>query len=163
MPSDAALRDLLARILDWKDAHAGFDKAVADIPPELRGRKPRGLPYSAWQIVEHLRIAQHDILDFCRNPGYREMKWPDDYWPASPEPPSPDAWDGSIRAYRRDRKALQRMAKDGKVKLEAKIPHGSGQTYLRELLLAADHAAYHVAQIVDIRRALGIWPPRGQP
>jgi hypothetical protein len=157
MPSDNTLRDLLARTLDWEDAHAGFDKAVADIPPELRGRKPRRLPYSAWQIVEHIRIAQHDILDFCRNPRYREMKWPADYWPAAPEPPSADAWDASIRAYHRDRKALQRMVKDRKVKLDTRIPHGSGQTYLRELILVADHTAYHVGQLVLLRRLLGIW------
>ena len=157
MPSDNTLRDLLARVLDWEDAHAGFDKAVADIPPELRSRKPRALPHSAWQIVEHIRLAQHDILDFCRNPRYREMKWPADYWPASPEPPSADAWDASIRAYRRDRKALQRMAKDRKVKLDARIPHGSGQTYLRELLLVADHTSYHVGQLVLVRRLLGNW------
>jgi hypothetical protein len=157
MASDTTLRDLLARILDWEDAHAGFDKAVADIPAELRGRKPRALPYSAWQLVEHMRIAQHDILDFCRNPRYRAMKWPDDYWPVSPEPPAPDAWERSIRAWRRDRKALQRMAKDRKVKLEAPIPHGSGQTYLRELMLLADHNAYHVGQLVLVRRLLGIW------
>ena len=157
MPSDTTLRDLLARILDWGDAHADFDKVVADIPPELRGKKPRGLPYSSWQIVEHIRIAQHDILDFCRNPRYREMKWPDDYWPASPEPPSADAWDRSIRAYRRDRKALQRMATDRTLTLEARIPHGSGQTILRELLLVADHTSYHVGQLVLVRRLLGDW------
>ena len=157
MASDTTPRDLLARVLDWEDAHAGFDKAVAGIPPELRGKKPRALPYSAWQIVEHIRIAQHDILDFCRNPRYRAMKWPDDYWPASPEPPSTDAWDRSIRGWRRDRRALQTLAKDRTLKLDARIPHGSGQTYLRELLLVADHTAYHVGQLVLVRRLLGIW------
>jgi hypothetical protein len=157
MPKTLTARHFLARLLDWEDAHAGFDKAVADIPAELRGKKPRGLPYSAWQIVEHLRIAQHDILDFCRNPRYREMKWPDDYWPKSPVPPSVDAWDRSISAYRRDRKALQRMATNAKLDLDAKIPHGTGQTYLRELLLVADHNAYHVGQLVLLRRLLGTW------
>src|SRR6476661_7431056 len=93
----------LAKALAWGEAHADFDKAVADFPAELRGRKVDGLPYSAWQILEHLRIAQHDILDFSRNPHYTELNWPDDYWPANPEPPDAHAWDASVAAFRRDR------------------------------------------------------------
>jgi hypothetical protein len=104
-----------------------------------------------------MRIAQHDILDFCVNPRYREMTWPDDYWPRSPVPPNAAAWTGSLARFRRDRKAMRRLAADRRVDLSAAIPHGDGQTYLRELLLVADHNAYHVAQIVDVRRALGIW------
>jgi hypothetical protein len=110
-----------------------------------------------WQVVELIRIAQHDILDFCRNPGYREMKWPDDYWPRLPAPRRAAAWARSLAAFRRERRAMQRLAADRRVDLFATIPHGSGQTYLREVLLAGDHTAYHVAQIVDIRRALGVW------
>ena len=157
MTSDTALREQLRTLLDWKDAHVSFDQAVAGIPTALRGRTPRGMPYSAWQLVEHLRIAQHDILDFCRNPDYKEMKWPDDYWPAAATPPSDAAWSRSIRQFRADREALQDLAADPQVDLNARIPHGSGQTYLRELLLVADHNAYHIGQLVVVRRLLGIW------
>jgi hypothetical protein len=158
MADDTRLRQFLAKLLAWEDAHAGFDAAVANVPATLRGRQPEGLPYSLWQIVEHLRIAQYDILDFCRNAKYEEMKWPDDYWPRSPEPPSPSAWDESIELYRRDRRELQELAANTSIDLHARIPHGSGQTYLREIVLVADHGAYHVGQIVLVRRLLGIWP-----
>lgn len=155
---DTALREQLARFIDWKEAHADFDAAVEGIPPELRGAVPEGMPYSPWQLLEHLRIAQHDILDFCINAKYEEMKWPDDYWPAAPAPPSAAAWDGSVAAYRRDREAMQKLARDPKVDLFARIPHGTGQTYIREVLLVADHAAYHIGQLVLVRRVLGAWP-----
>jgi uncharacterized damage-inducible protein DinB len=157
MHLDSSIRDHLRRVLNWEDAHAGFEQAVADLPPELRGRTPDGLPYSAWQLVEHLRIAQADILDFCRNAHYHEMKWPDDYWPKSPAPPSAAAWDESIRCFRDDREALQALAADPAIDLTATIPHGQGQTYLREILLVADHNAYHVGQLVLVRRLLGDW------
>jgi hypothetical protein len=157
MMSEALLRDLLARILTWEDAHASFDAAVADVPPDARGRQPDQVPYSPWQLVEHLRIAQHDILDFCRNADYEKLTWPEDYWPASPAPPSDAAWDESISQFRADRLALERLAADTSIDLAARIPHGSGQTYLREILLAADHAAYHVGQLVLVRRLLGVW------
>jgi uncharacterized damage-inducible protein DinB len=157
MNTDAALREHVGRLLAWKDAHATFDAAVDGIPAEFRGTQPPGLPYSPWQLVEHIRIAQHDILDFCRNPQYQEMKWPDDYWPPSPAPQSPAAWDDSIRRFRDDRKALQQLAVDPHMDLAARIPHGTGQTYLRELLLVADHTTYHVGELVVVRRLLGIW------
>ena len=153
----AAIRDHLARLLEWGEAHATFEIAVADLPPDLRGRAPSGLPYSPWQLVEHLRITQHDILDFCRNPGYQELDWPDEYWPPSAAPPSAKAWDESLRRYREDRAALQALARDPAVELTARIPHGTGQTYLRELLLAADHAAYHLGELIVVRRLLGAW------
>jgi hypothetical protein len=156
MTSDAAIRDHVARLLSWEDAHVGFDAAVAGVPPEIRGRQPSGL-HSPWQLLEHLRITQADILDFCLNSDYKEMRWPDDYWPESPTPPSADAWDDSIKQFRKDRKALQRLAADPEIVLEARIPHGTGQTYLRELLLTADHSAYHVGQLVLVRRLLGAW------
>ena len=157
MSSDAPLREQLRKMLAWDDAHVGFDKAVQGIPAELRGKQPDGAPYSPWQLVEHLRIAQHDILDFCRNPKYQEMKWPDDYWPSSPAPKSAADWDDSVRRFHEDLKALQDLAADTSIDLFAKIPHGSGQTYLRELLLVADHTAYHVGELVVVRRLLGIW------
>jgi hypothetical protein len=156
--NDDALREHLARVLDWGDAHATFDDAVQGIAPDLRGRRPDGLPYSPWELLEHLRITQRDILDFCR-PGYREMTWPDDYWPSSPEPPSSAAWDESVAAYRADRDALKAIALDRKQDLLAPVPDGTGQTYLREILLAADHAAYHVGELVAVRRLLGAWKP----
>jgi hypothetical protein len=157
MTNDAALREQLKKLLDWDDAHVGFDKAVEGIPAELRGKKPDGAPYSAWQLLEHLRIAQHDILDFCRNPNYREMKWPDDYWPASAAPASAADWDASVKQFREDRTAFQDLAADPRIDLFAKIPHGQGQTYLREILLEADHAAYHIGELVVVRRLLGAW------
>jgi len=155
--TDNALRRQLAAILAWKDAHVDFDTAIAGMPVKDRGVRPPGLPYSAWQLLEHLRITQHDILDFCVNADYEEMKWPDDYWPASPEPPNDGAWEQSVRQYRDDRAALERMALDTSVDLFAGIPHGSGQTYLRELLLVADHTAYHLGELVILRRLLGNW------
>jgi hypothetical protein len=156
MSNDAGVRELLARLLAWEDAHVGFEKAVANIPAALRGKRPRGAQ-SPWELVEHLRITQQDILDFCRNPESRELQWPDEYWPTSPAPPSASAWTRSIRQFQQDRKALQQLAADRTLDLHARIPHGSGQTYMRELVLAADHAAYHVGQLVVVRRLLGIW------
>jgi uncharacterized damage-inducible protein DinB len=155
--TDTALRAQLARALGWDEAHAGFDRVVGGIPPESRGRAPAGLPYSPWQLLEHLRLTQEDILDFCRNPKYRERNWPDDYWPKSAEPPSAETWDRSVSAYRRDRDALAALAQDPSADLYAAIPHGSGQTLLRELLLVLDHTAYHLGEMVVVRRALGIW------
>jgi len=158
MAADKALRVQLAEFVDWRHAHLGFDAAVKGIPPRLRGMVPKGFAHSVWQVVEHIRIAQADILDFCVNPKYvHDMKWPDDYWPRAASPGSASAWTKSLAVIRRDRKTMQRLAMNSRIDLFAKIPHGSGQTYLRELLLVGDHAGYHIAQIVDIRRALGDW------
>lgn len=161
MPRSDPLREHLARVLAWEDAHVDFSAAVAKLPASLRGVRPADLPYSPWRLVEHLRITQHDILDFCRNPAYRQPAWPDDYWPPSDAPPSADAWTESVRAFERDRTALQALARDPDLDLLATIPHGEGQTYLRELLLAADHAAYHVGELIVVRRLLGSWPVTG--
>ncbi|HEY7169844.1 MAG TPA: DinB family protein [Vicinamibacterales bacterium] len=157
MAVDAAVRELLSKMLAWEDAHAGFDAVVADVAADMQSKQPAGLPYSPWQLLEHLRRTQHDILTFCQDANYQELNWPADYWPASPAPPSAAAWDESVKAFKRDRKALQQLAADPAVDLMAKIPHGNGQTYLREIVLAADHAAYHVGQLVLVRRLLGIW------
>ncbi|HEU4564096.1 MAG TPA: DinB family protein [Gemmatimonadaceae bacterium] len=156
--TDAALRAQLVRFLDFQEAHVGFDKAVEGIPAELQGVRPAGLPHSSWELLEHMRLTQRDILDFCRNPDYREPHWPDDYWPRNPAPPAPSAWEESVAAYRSDRGEMQRLAADPGVDLFATIPHGTGQTYLREVLLVADHAGYHIGQLVLVRRALGVWP-----
>ncbi len=157
MNRDKALRDLLSKLLDWEDAHVSFDTAVEGIPAELRGARRDGVPHSPWQLLEHLRICQNDILEFCRNPDYVERKF-EDYWPGTAAPPSPGAWDDSVAAFRRDREALQGLASDPEVDLFTTIPHGTGQTYLRELVLVADHNGYHVGQLVLLRRILGAWP-----
>ncbi len=151
------MREELAAALDWGEAHADFDRAVDRFPAPLRGRRIRGLPYSAWQIVEHLRIAQEDLLEFAMNPDYKSKTWPADYWPKDPQPPNARAWNASIAAFRKDREALKGIATDERVALAAKIPHGTGQTYLREILLAIDHNAYHVGELIVLRRLLGAW------
>jgi uncharacterized damage-inducible protein DinB len=158
MAKPTALREQLAKFLEWSEAHMGFDAAVSDLPPTLQGKQPAGLPYSPWQLLEHMRITQHDILDFCVNPKYEEMSWPDDYWPASAEPSSAKAWTESVEQFKRDRSALQRLGRDPAIDLEDPIPHGKGQTYLRELLLVADHTAYHLGELIVVRRLLGAWP-----
>jgi uncharacterized damage-inducible protein DinB len=152
------LREQLVRALDWEEAHVGFDKAVAGIPGDRRGARPPGLDHSAWQLVEHIRLAQDDILDFCVNERYEHaLTWPDDYWPKDPEPPSARAWDESLAAYARSRDAFKKLAHEVP-DLTAKVPTGkSGQTYLRALLLVIDHTAYHVGQLVSVRKALGVW------
>ena len=157
--STAALRDHLVRVLDWEDAHVTFAKAVEGIPPGQRGARAPGFLHSPWQLVEHIRIAQEDILDFCVNADYQHsMRWPDDYWPAETAPPSRQAWTDSIASYARSLTALKRLAQDVP-DLTAQVPAGkANQTYLRGLLLTADHTAYHVGQLIALRRALGIWP-----
>jgi uncharacterized damage-inducible protein DinB len=157
MADDTPLRAQLVRLLDFEEAHVGFDKAVKGIPARMRGQVPPGTEHSLWQLVEHLRIAQADILEFCRTARYTEKKWPDDYWPKTLGPSGAAEWMKTIAGYRRDRQALQRLAANPKIDLLAAIPHGTGQTYLREILLVADHNAYHIGQIVALRRRLGIW------
>jgi hypothetical protein len=152
------LREQLARFLDWEEAHVSFDKAVAGVPVKGQGTVPPGFEHSTWQLLEHLRIAQADIYDFCVNRKYRHKKWPDDYWPKAPAPPDGRAWRASVASYRADRKKFQALARDASIDLFAAIPHGDGQTYIREILLAVDHASYHVGQIIAVRRALGLWP-----
>ena len=153
-----AVRDHLVRVLDWEEAHVSFDKAVDGIPVEKRGTRPAGFQHSAWQLLEHIRIAQKDILDFCVDTDYRHsLTWPDDYWPRDPAPSNGEAWTESIASYHRSRDALKQVAR-GVKDLTATVPTGKGaQTYLRAILLAADHAAYHVGQLVAVRRALGAW------
>jgi hypothetical protein len=152
------MRPVIARFLDWEDAHAGFDKVIGGLPRKLRGQVPAGLPYSPWQLLEHIRLTQQDILEFCLNPAYEERNWPDDYWPKSPSPPSAKAWDQSVARFREDREALKQLALNPSVDLMKVVPSGENQTYLRELLLVADHTAYHLGELVVVRRALGAWP-----
>jgi uncharacterized damage-inducible protein DinB len=156
--TSSAVRDHLVRVLDWEDAHVGFDKAVDGVPADKRGARAAGFEHSPWQLLEHIRLAQEDILDFCVNPAYTHtMKWPDDYWPEDPAPPSEKAWTESLASYARSLEALKRLAREVE-DLTAKVPTGKGnQTYLRAILLTADHTAYHVGQLVAVRRALGVW------
>jgi hypothetical protein len=155
---DKALREHVLYLLDGGGAHAKFNEVVADIPPKLLAQKPAGLPHSLWRLLEHLRIAQWDILQFSRNPKHTSPKWPEGYWPKTEGPPSPAAWNGSVKKFRQDLKAMQDLVKDSKTDLFAKIPWGDGQTVLREALLLADHNAYHLGQMLDVRRLLGAWP-----
>jgi hypothetical protein len=155
--NDKVLREHVLSLLSGENAHLSFDKAIADFPFDLCGLKPEGLPYTAWQILEHLRIAQWDILEFSRNPQHVSPAWPEGYWPSSDSPANESAWQGSVRSFRADLKAMESLVKNTKTDLFARIPHGDGQTILREALLVADHNAYHIGQLVLLRRLLGAW------
>jgi DinB superfamily len=154
---DGSLREHLLYLLKGGGAHAKFDEVIAGIPPKLRGAKPKGLPHSAWMLLEHLRLAQWDILEFSRNARHVSPEWPKGYWPKQAAPPAPKAWDRSIKDFRKDLKAMQALVANPKTDLFAPIPWGDGQTILREALLVADHNAYHLGQMLDVRRLLGIW------
>ena len=153
-----AIRDHLLRVLDWEDAHVTFDKAVTGIPADKRGARAAGFEHSPWQLLEHIRLAQDDILEFCVNDAYEHtMKWPDDYWPKEPTPPSDDAWGKSLAAYEHSLEKLRQLVREVH-DLTATVPTGKDkQTYLRSILLTADHTAYHVGQLVAVRKALGAW------
>ena len=157
MNNDAALRRHLVALLDGGHAYAPFAKIVADFPPEFRGEVPKGLNHSAWELLEHLRLAQRDILDFSRDPKYVAPKWPDDYWPKNPAPPSAAAWDKSVKSFQDDLSAMKKLVSNPETDLFAKISWGDGQTILREALLIADHNAHHLGQMIDVRRLLGVW------
>ena len=151
------LRRQLAASLAWADAHVDWPEALAGLPSRLRGVRPPGLPHSPWELLEHVRIAQWDILEFSRDPKHVSPEFPAGYWPKSPTPPSPAAWTKSIKAFLRGRKAFRQFVSSAKTDLFARIPHGSGQTVLREALLAADHNSYHLGQFILVRRLLGAW------
>ena len=155
-----SLRQHLVYLLQGGGAHATFDEVIAGIPAKLRGRKPADLPHSLWMLLEHMRIAQWDILEFSRNPKHVSPKWPEGYWPRTEAPPSAAAWSASIKKFRQDLKAMQNLVKNPKTDLFARIPWGDGQTILREALLVADHNAYHLGQILAARRLLGAWPEK---
>jgi DinB superfamily len=154
---DLSLRHHLVDLLKGGNAHASFDQAVDGIPPNLRGQKPPAFPHSPWMLLEHLRIALWDILEFSRDQKHVSPKWPEGYWPADTAPSSA-AWDTSIKNFRKDLKAMEALVTNPKTDLYARIPWGDGQTILRQALLVADHNAYHVAQLIDVRRLLGAWP-----
>jgi len=157
MTEDKALRSHVLELLRGGHAHADLDSALADFPPKLRGKRPKGAEHTAWQLLEHIRIAQWDILQFSRNAKHVSPKWPQGYWPQTEAPPSAAAWNASIRQVRGDQKAMEKLVTSKKSDLFARIPHGTGQTLLREALLLADHNAYHIGQLVLLRRLLGAW------
>ncbi len=155
---DKILRQHLLELLKGGGAHVKFEEAVAGIPVRLRGQKARGVPHTAWMLLEHMRIAQWDILEFSRNPKHVSPEFPHGYWPQAEAPPSTAAWDQSIKAFRKDLKTMQDLVCNPKTDLFARIPWGDGQTILREALLVADHDAYHLGQLITLRRLLGAWP-----
>jgi hypothetical protein len=160
MTSDAtaSLREHLLYLLQGGGAHIDFDRAVADLPAGLRGGKVAGLPHTPWRLLEHLRIAQWDILEFCRNPRHVSPTFPEGYWPKADASPDDAAWDESLAAFRADLRAMQDLVADPAMDLFAPLTHGQGQTVLREALLVADHNAYHLGQLIVVRRLLGAWP-----
>ncbi len=157
MEKDAALRKHLLDLLKGGNAHATFQDAIQDFPAELRGKRPKGSPHSPWEELEHLRITQWDILEFSRDPDHKSPKWPEGYWPKNPEPADEKDWDRSVNSFVQDLNSLCALIADDATDLYARIAHGDGQTILREALLTADHNAYHLGQLVLLRRILGAW------
>lgn len=156
MPTDdRILRDQLLEFLRGGSAHIDIDTALKGFPPELYGKKPEGAPYSAWQLLEHIRIALRDLLEFSTNPNYIAPEWPKDYWPVEDALPSADAWKQSAKAIKADIASFEKLVDDPKSNLYAQIPWGDGQTLLREVLLAGDHTSYHLGQLVMLRKQLG--------
>lgn len=157
MPNDKALRQHLVKLLKGGDAHVDFDTVTKNVPANLRGKRPDGAEHSLWEVLEHLRIAQWDILEFSRNAKHKSPEFPSGYWPRTQTPPNDKAWDQSVKAFRKDLESMCELVADESTDLFAKIPHGDGQTVLREALVAADHNAYHVGELVLLRRLLGAW------
>ena len=158
MNQDQQLREQVVNLLKSRGAHLDFDKAIADLPVELRGAKSDGVDHTPWRLLEHLRICQWDILEYSRDPNHVSPDFPDGYWPDGDAPPTDEAWDQSVKSFRDDLQAMQDLVSDTSVDLFAQIPHGQpGHTVLREALLVADHNAYHLGQLVVVRRALGAW------
>jgi hypothetical protein len=151
------LRDHVLYFLKGGGAHVDFEGAIADLPAKFRGAKPASIPHTPWRLLEHMRLAQWDILDFCINPNYRERTFPDDYWPKSDRPENEAAWNNAVEQFRQDLKKMQELVANPKTDLFTKIAWGDGQTYLREALLIADHNSYHLGELVTVRRALGAW------
>jgi hypothetical protein len=149
-----SIREYLQNFLDSDNAHIRFDDAVKDFPPALRGKRPDGAPHSAWELLEHLRLAQWDILEFTRDPKHVSPDFPSGYWPKSEAPADEAAWDASVESYRRDLKALAELVGDESIDLLAPLAHGDGQTVLRQVLLTIDHNAYHLGQLMIVRKAV---------
>jgi uncharacterized damage-inducible protein DinB len=154
---DRALRELLVEFLGGDSAHAELKTVVDDFPEKLRSQKPQGAPHSAWQLLEHIRMALHDLYDFSTNSNYVQPQWPEDYWPKEAAPPDSDAWDQSVRAVKKDLADFEKLVADPETNLYATIPWGTGQTTLREVLLAGQHTSYHLGQLVSLKKELGGW------
>ncbi len=152
-PMDSLRRHLI-NLLTKAEAHVDIESTLQDFPGKLRGRKPEAAPHTPWQLLEHMRIAQWDILQFSLDAKHKSPKWPDEYWPKTEKPPNDKAWDKSVRQFLADLDSVCRLVRDPKVDLFATIPHGEGQTFLREALLVADHNAYHLGQLVMVKRML---------
>jgi len=152
-----SLRKHLLELLEGGGAHAKFDDVIKGLPAKLRGTKPAKFPHSPWMLLEHMRLAQRDILEFSRNAKHVSPPWPSGYWPKTEAPPNAAAWNKSVQQFRRDLKAMQNLVANKKTDLFARIPWGDGQTVLREALLLADHNSYHLGQMLDVRRMLGAW------
>jgi hypothetical protein len=151
------VREHLRKLLLWHDAHLDWKAALSGFPAEQRGLKPEGAPHTAWELLEHVRIAQWDILEFCRDPMHVSPDWPAGYWPKSPAPHNSVSWEVSLKSFQHDTEEMGRLVTDPKTDITAPIPHGSGQTILREALLLADHNSYHLGQVILLRRLLGSW------
>jgi len=158
--NDKSLRDHLKKALCWHDAHVDWKGALGGLTPGNRGARPPGSPHSVWELFEHMRLAQRDILEFCVNPKYTSPEWPSGYWPKLAAPASAAAWNESLKGFQKDLEAMAKLVGNPKIDLFARIPHGEGQTILREALLLADHNSYHVGQIVLVRKLLGDWSER---
>jgi hypothetical protein len=153
---DKTLREHLLYLLRDGGAHAGFEQAIGNWPVQLAGAKVANFPHTAWMLLEHMRIAQWDILEFSRNPKHKSPKWPEDYWPISEAPPTEKAWQQSIASFKKDLGAMAQLVANPRADLYAKMPWGNGQTLLREVLLVADHNAYHLGQLIMLRKCIGI-------
>jgi hypothetical protein len=160
MANDSSLRKLVLNVLGAGQAHLDFEAAVKNVPVALRGKRPKGAGHSPWEILEHMRIAQWDILEFSRDSRHVSPQWPGGYWPKTQAPPNAKAWSQSVRAFRADLEAMRKLVADESTGLFAAIPHGDGQTILREALLVAAHNSYHLGEMVLVRRLLGAWPER---
>jgi hypothetical protein len=158
MEHQVIVREQVLALLRGGNAHMTFDEAVADFPMEFINRRPPNVPYSLWHLLEHVRFAQLDILDFLRNASYKAPNWPDDYWPDLEQQANPEQWRETIRAFKADLEALQEIAADSRLNLEDEIPHAPGYTYIREFLLVADHNAYHIGEFGILRQVMGTWP-----
>jgi DinB family protein len=156
MPTDQTipLRQMLIDAISGHQAHLDFDSAVKDFPPQARGTKPAGAPHTAWQLLEHMRIAQRDILDFSRDPKHVSPEWPEGYWPPTATPPDDKAWDASIRAFQKDAREFDKLVQNQTQDLFKPFEHGDGQTLLREALLIASHNSYHLGQLVFLKKML---------
>ncbi|HUI50711.1 MAG TPA: DinB family protein [Terriglobales bacterium] len=157
MPKQKSLQDHLVELLEGGHAHITFDDAAKNWPAKLQGIRPEGTAHSPWEVLEHMRLAQWDILEFTRNPKHVSPEWPSGYWPKTPAPPDAKAWNKSIQSFRADLSAMIKLVQNKKTDLFTPLPHGTGQTVLREALLVADHNAYHLGEILLLRRLLGAW------